>query len=130
MATAHGKDGAVEVGGTAVAEVVDFQITETANTAEDTVMGDDWETHLVGTKTWNGSLTCRYDNDDATGQGALTVGESVSLALYPEGNSGGNEEKTGTATITEVTRTVQRDSVVEKSFNFLGSGALTTNSVT
>lgn len=129
MATHHGKNGVVKVGSNAVAEVQQFSVTEQVGTVDDTAMGDTDETHLVGIKSWNGSLQCSWDETDTNGQEALTVGASVTLNLYPEGTGSGASYMTGTATITEVTRDIKRDGVVTRSFNFKGNGALTHTTV-
>lgn len=129
MATFHGKEGTVLVGSNAVAEVKNFTVTQTVETADDTVMGDTWRSHKAGFKSWNGSLTCNFDDTDATGQEALTAGASVTLNLQPEGNTTGDYLLTGTATITEVTQTSDSEGIVERSFNFLGNGSLTISTV-
>ena len=126
MGTHHGKDGVVKVGANAVAEIDNWSVTETAATADDTSMGDTWKTHIAGKtiNSWNGSLSCHWDETDTNGQQALTVGASVTLNLYPEGSGTGATYKTGTATITQVGLTVPKDGVVSRSFNFEGNGAL------
>lgn len=129
MATVHGNDGSVEVGSDAVAEINDWSVTTEQATANDHSMNDSWETHLTGKKRWNGSLACRYDASDSTGQGTLIEGAEVTLNLYPEGNSSGKDYYSGAATITQVTHTQTQDDVVSISFNFLGNGAFSRSSV-
>jgi len=124
MGTHHGKNGVVKVGANAVAEVQNFSVTEQVSTADDTAMGDADETHLVGIKSWNGNLSCSWDETDATGQEALTVGASVNLGLYPEGSGSGASYLSGTATVTQITLDVKRDGVVTRAFDFKGNGAL------
>lgn len=125
MATHHGKAGTVKVGANAVAEIQQFVVTERAGVADDTAMGDTWETHLAGVNSWSGTLTCSWDETDTNGQEALTVGASVTLSLYPEGAGTGARYATGTATITEVGVDTNRNGIVSRSFNFQGNGALT-----
>lgn len=129
MATHHGKNGVVKVGANAVAEVQEWSTTRTVGTVDDTAMGDTDETHLVGIKSWNGTLKCSWDETDVNGQQLLVEGASIVLNLYPEGTGAGATYETGTATITEVTRTVNRSNIVERSFNFKGNGALTETTV-
>jgi len=125
MATFIGNDGIVKVGANAVAEVTSFSVTQSSDTADDTVMGDSWRTHKQGLKSWSGSLECRWDDTDSTGQEALTVGASVSLTLLPEGDTTGDYELSGTATVTEVTQTQNfENNIVSRNFSFLGNGAL------
>lgn len=124
MATFLGNDGVVKIGANTVAEVTAFDISQSANTADDTVLGDTWQSHLVGTTSWSGSISCYWDDTDATGQGAMTVGASVSLELYPEGTTVGDYKLSGTATITEISTSNSLDSTVTASFSFTGNGAL------
>jgi lipopolysaccharide biosynthesis protein len=130
MATHHGNEGTVKVGTNTVAEIDSFQFTETANVAEDTAMGDTWETHLTGgPNSWSGQLDCHWDETDTTGQQALVIGASVTLNMYPEGATAGDTFYSGTATITQKTTNVQRNNVVSTSFQFRGNGPLTKSTV-
>ena len=45
MATHTGSEGTVKVGANAIAEIRSFSIEETADTVEDTSMGDTYRTH-------------------------------------------------------------------------------------
>jgi hypothetical protein len=64
-----------------------------------------------------------------TGQGALTIGASVTLNVYPEGDASGDTYYTGTAIVTGVTRSSSFDGLVEASITVQGSGALTATTV-
>jgi len=125
MATFNGNAGAVEIGANAVAEVLDFSIEETANTVDDTVLGDTAMTHLAGLNSWSGSVNCYWDDTDTNGQVALTIGASVTLRLGPEGLTTGDALYSGTATVTGISRSVANDSTVTQAFTFTGNGALT-----
>lgn len=127
MATFTGKSGAVKVGTNAIAEVKDWSINQTAETADSTSLSSagGWRTHNQTLKAQEGSLNCFWDDTDANGQGALTIGASVTLNLYPEGETSGDEEYSGTATITGITINSAVDGNVEASFTFQGNGALT-----
>lgn len=126
MGTHHGKDGTVKVGANAVAEIDRWSVNETAQTADDTAMGDTWKTHIPGKtiNAWSGSLDCHYDETDDNGQETLIIGASVTLNLYPEGAAAGADFKTGLATITDIGVAVPKDGVVSRSFKFEGNGAL------
>lgn len=125
MANILGNAGTVKIGTNTVAEVTEFSISQTAGTADDTVIGDAWKTHKSGTKEWSGSVSCYWDDSDTTGQGAMTVGASVELHLIPEGAGTGSKDFTGTATITSIEQSVVQDSIVTASFSYAGNGALT-----
>ncbi len=126
MATHKGQDGIVKVGANAVAEVRSFSIEETADTVEDTVMTDTSRTYISTLKSFTGSLDVFWDETDTNGQVALGVGNSVTLAFYPEGDSTGDTYYSGTALVTGFTRTASFDGMVEASITVQGSGALTT----
>lgn len=129
MATHHGKAGTVKTGSNTIAEIQDFSIEENLGTADDTAMGDDWDTHLNGTKNWKGELMCSWDETDTNGQEALTIGASFTGNFYPEGAGSGATYKTGTATVERILTDVKRGSVVTRSFTFKGNGSLSTATV-
>lgn len=129
MATHKGSEGVVKVGANTVAEVRSYSIEETAETLEDTSMGDTARTYLSSLTTFSGSLDVFWDETDATGQGALTNGAEVTLNLYPEGDTAGDTYYTGTVIVTGVTRTASFDGMVEASITFQGTGALTESTV-
>lgn len=126
MATHKGQEGIVKVGSDAVAEVRSFSIEETADTVEDTVMTDTSRTYITTLKSFSGSLDVFWDETDTNGQVALAVGNSVTLAFYPEGDATGDTYYSGTALVTGFTRTASFDGMVEASITVQGSGALTT----
>ena len=87
-------------------------------------MGDTARTYQAGLTTWSGSAEAFWDEAD-TAQTALTAGSSVTLSFYPEGDTTGDTYYSGTAIVTEVSSTAAMDGMVEVSFSFTGSGALT-----
>jgi len=129
MANHTGSEGTVKIGTNTVAEVKSWSIDETADTIEDTAMGDTDRTYKTGLKSWSGSMDCFWDETDTTGQGALTTGASVTLAVYPEGAVSGDTYFSGTALVTGISRQAALDGMVEASFSFQGTGALTETTV-
>jgi len=125
MATHIGRDGIIKVGSNAVAELRSFSIEETGDTVEDTVMTDTARTYISTLTSFTGSADVFWDETDTSGQGALTVGSSVTINFYPEGDSTGDTYYTGTALVTGVTRSASFDGMVEASITLQGSGALT-----
>jgi hypothetical protein len=87
MANHKGSEGTVKVGSNAVAEIRSFSLEENADTLEDTSMGDSARTYLSSLTSWSGTVDVFWDETDATGQGALTIGAEVTLNLYPEGDT-------------------------------------------
>lgn len=129
MATHTGSEGTVKVGANAIAEIRSFSLEETADTLEDTAMGDTARTYKSSLTTFTGSVDVFWDETDTTGQGALTIGASVTLNVYPEGDTSGDTYYSGSAIVTGVTRSSSFDGLVEASITVQGSGALTATTV-
>lgn len=129
MATHTGSEGTVKVGSNAIAEIRSFSIEESADTLEDTSMGDTARTYKSSLTTYTGSVDVLWDETDTTGQGALTIGAEVTLNLYPEGDTSGDTYYTGTAIVTGRTINSTYDGLVEMSISVQGSGALTETTV-
>ena len=127
MANHTGSEGTVKVGANAIAEIRSYSVEQTGDTVEDTTMGDAWRTYKTTLKSWTGSVDVYWDETDTTGQGALTVGSSVTMNFYPEGATAGTSETylTGTAIVTGVTVTASFDGMVESTLTVQGVGALT-----
>ena len=129
MATHKGSEGVVKVGANTVAEIRSYTISESADTLEDTSMGDTARTYKSSLTTFTGSIDALWDETDTTGQGALTIGSEVTFAVYPEGDTSGDTYYSGTAIVTEVSRTGSFDGLVEASISVQGTGALTESTV-
>ena len=129
MANHKGSEGTVKVGSNAVAEIKSYSITETADTIEDTVMGDAARTYKPSLTSFSGSLDVLWDETDTTGQGALTVGSEVTLNVYPEGSTTGDTYFTGSAIVTSVAVSGSFDGLVTASISVQGNGALSTTTV-
>ena len=129
MATHAGSEGTVKVGSNAIAEIRSFSIEETADTIEDTTMGDGARTYKPSLTSFSGSVDVFWDETDSTGQGALTIGAEVTLNLYPEGSTTGDTYLSGSAIVTSRSISSSFDGMVEMSISVQGNGALTTNTV-
>ena len=129
MATHKGSEGLVKVGSNTVAEVTGFSFDETADVIEDTQLSDTDKTFIADKFSWTGSIDCHWDETDSTGQGAMTKGTTVTLNLYPEGDTGGDTYFTGSAIIITISRGNAEGSTVTASFSFQGTGALATTTV-
>ena len=125
MANHKGSEGTVHVGANAIAEIRSWTIEENGDVLEDTTMGDSARTFLASLTNWSASVDVYWDETDTNGQGALTVGASVTLNLYPEGNTTGDTYYTGTALVTSISRTASFDGMVEASLGLQGTGAVT-----
>lgn len=127
MATHTGSEGTVRVGANAIAEIRSYSVEETADTVEDTSMGDAYRTFKTTLKGWSGSVDVFWDETDTNGQVAMVVGTEITANFYPEGASAGQSEKyyTGTAIVTGRTVTGSFDGMVEATITLQGTGALT-----
>ena len=130
MATHTGSEGTVKVGSDAIAEVRSFSIEESADTLEDTSMGDAARTYKSSLTNYTGSIDVLWDETDTAGQGGLTIGAEVELNLYPEGDTSGDTYYTGSAIVTGRTINSSFDGLVEMSISVQGNGALTETTVT
>lgn len=124
MATHTGSEGTVKVGSNAIAEIRSYSVEETADTTEDTTMGDSYRTHKTTLKSWSGSVDVFWDETDTNGQVALVVGSEVTVNFYPEGSTTGDKYLSGTAIVTGHSVTASFDGMVEASFTLQGTGAL------
>jgi predicted secreted protein len=129
MATHTGSEGTVKVGSNAIAEIRSFSIEETADTLDDTTMGTIARTYKSSLTTFTGTIDVLWDETDATGQGALTIGASVTLNLYPEGDTSGDVYLTGEAIVTGRSVNSTFDGLVEMSISVQGNGALSQTTV-
>jgi hypothetical protein len=126
MAVYSGTNGFVTVGAVTIAETLSFSVNESSGTTPRTVLGDEYDRHIATTKSWSGSIKCFFDDTNTTGQGALLIGATVSLILYPIGNAAGRQRLSGSVIITGLAiGDVNNEGLVEVSFDFQGTGLLT-----
>ena len=129
MANHEGSEGVVKVNAVAVAEVRSFGINISADTTEDTVIGDTFKTFKTTQREWDADIEVFWDEADTTGQGALTIGTSVTLVLGPEGGTTGDIAYSGTALVTSIGTKVTHNGMVETSIKCKGTGTLTIGAV-
>ncbi len=130
MATHTGSEGTVKVGSTnSILEIRSYSVEETADTAEDTSMGDAYRTFKTTLKAWTGSVDVFWDELDTTGQGALIVGSEVTVRFMPEGSASGDAYLTGSAIVTGKTVTGSFDGMVESTITLQGTGSLSAATV-
>ena len=129
MATHTGSEGTVKVGANTIAEIRSYSIEQTADTTEDTTMGDVWRTHKTTLKSWSGTVDVFWDETDTTGQGALVPGAEVTANFYPEGATTADVYLTGTAIVTGKTVSASFDGMIESTITLQGTGPLTTGPV-
>jgi len=129
MAVHHGKNGKVKLTTNVVAEVTKFSVNQTIGDSDTTAMGDTAQTHIVGIPGWTAKIEGNYDPADTNGQSALTIGASISVGLYTDGDGSGKKYFTGTASVTGIGHEASFTERVTFSIDVKGNGALTTSTV-
>ena len=128
MATHHGKEGVVTVGGTAVGELTGFTLETTGDVVEDTALTDATKSFVAGRTSFSGTLEMHFDETD-TPQTTLVAGASIAFILLPEGNSSGDRSFTGTGIVTGMSVNNSMDAIISRTVTFQGTGALTIGTV-
>ena len=129
MSKVRGNEGTVLIGANVVASIIRFTLDETMEPIEDTDLGTYVKEFAVGDTMWTANIECRWDKADATGQGAMTIGASVALSLNPEGNTTGDETRSGTGLVISRGAVSEKGSMVTQSFGIQGTGALAVGAV-
>jgi len=129
MATQTGASGVVkvQVAGTTVAvvgQVRSFTFDGSADTIEDSVIGDTARSYKAGLLTNTVSIECYWDEADAQ-QLILDERTSIDFEIYPTGTGSGETFFTGSGIVTSRSITGSFDGMVEASFSVQCSGAVT-----
>ncbi len=126
MAVIKGSQGKVKVGGTTtVAEVKSYSLEETSDTVEKTAMGDSSRSFVPTLTSVSATLDVNFDDTDS-GQSALSVGATVTVEVFPEGDATGDTYYQFQGIVTSFSRTGAFDGLVEASISVQGTGGLTT----
>jgi predicted secreted protein len=123
MATHTGQEGLIRIGTTTIGELRSYTLDQTADTIEDTSLGDTTRTYKAGLKAFAGSASLFFDEADA-GQILIVVGTEISIKFYPEGNTTGDKFYEGTAIVTGYNISASFDGLVEAEMTFTGTGAI------
>lgn len=129
MATHAGSEGKVFIGSDQVAEIKSWSLEVNSDTVDTSIIGTSWRKNQATIKSWSGNFEGFWDETDTDGQGALVVGGTVTLNMYPEGDDSGDTYWTGDVIITAISYSASFDGIVEASFTYTGTGALTTSTV-
>ena len=126
-----GYAGSCTVGGTEVTAAKAWSLDITQDTVDVTNFSSNgWKESQATLKGWSGSITVIFDGGDDAGQGNLiagvTSGSSVALALLTDASGSGTSEKfSGNAIVTSMPVTNDVNGIIEVTFAFEGTGALT-----
>jgi len=128
MATHTGSEGTIKIGSDVLGELRSFSLESSAETIEDTSMGDTARTYKVGLTAFSGTASVFFDETD-TAQGNVDAGASITLNVFPEGATSGDTFYSGTAIVVGRNINSSFDGMVEMEISFTGSGALTESTV-
>jgi hypothetical protein len=128
MATFKGNDGVVLIGTDAMAEVISFSVDETAETIQDTVMGDSSHSYKASFTDFTATVETYFDDTD-TAQNNVTAGDTVSLVLGMEGNTTGDHKLSGSAIVTSRSIGVTSDGINTATYSLQGTGGLTEGTI-
>ena len=125
MACYAGKDGALSIGGTNIAMLTAWNVTQSAETLECAYMGVNWKDYKAGLRSWEGSADANFTDDTATqAANEVVVGTEVAVVFYPV--DGGNLSFTGNAIVTSIDNNAALGDVQTVSLSLTGSGELVT----
>jgi hypothetical protein len=129
-----GKDGALSVGGTNVAMLTSWTVTQSAETLECAFMGGPgWKEYKAGLKSWEGSCDANFtDTASAAGMtpaqiaaNQVVVGTEVAVVFYPV--AAGTMSFTGNAVVTSIDNNAAIGDIQTASLAFTGTGQLYTD---
>jgi len=129
MATKTGASGVVkmQLAGTTVAvvgEIRSYTFEGSADTIEDSVMGDTFRSYKQGLGSNTVSIEVYWDEADAQ-QLVLDERASVDFEIYPTGTGSGETFFSGNGIVTSRSITGAFDGMVEASFSIQCNGAVT-----
>lgn len=131
MAAIVGYSGSCTVGASSVGTAKAWSVDITGETVDTTNFASNgWKESVSTLKSWSGSITVNFDGGADSGEAAiiagLTSGSSVALVLQTGATGSGTAEKfSGSANVTSMPITNDVNGIIEVSFSFEGTGALT-----
>jgi len=126
MSCYAGKDGALSVGGTNIASLTSWSVSQNAEVLECAAMGSTWKEHKSGLLSWEGSADANFQDSTATqAANEITVGSPVALIFYPDAAQA--MSFTGNAIVTAIENSASLGDVQTVSLSFSGTGALVTD---
>ena len=129
MASHTSSQGVVTIGGNVVAELRSMSLETSAEMIDATTITSAAKVNKAGTVSFTGSIDCFWDETDTNGQITLIEGASVTVVYLFEGNTTGDYSYSFTALVNSVSISSSVDGMVEASFSFTGTGAITRGTV-
>ena len=137
-----GRDGVMQVGGTTLAKVVNFQLSANLETLETTTLSENIRSYTPGISGYSGSATLLYYKDDSnninttqvlnklykTGTTGVSSTDTVELTFrWVDGND--NNDIKLTAYVTSANIGASTGDIVRAEIAFQGTGALSTATI-
>ena len=129
MAVHAGSEGLIKIGSNTVSELVSYNLTENIDLIEKTAIADSFRSYTTGKGSWSGEVSTNWDETDSSGQGAMTIGATVTLVVYPEGADSGDTYYQGSAIVTSIDRAADGEGLVTATYGVTGTGGLTAATV-
>ena len=137
-----GRDGVMQLAGTTLAKVVNFQLSSNLETLETTTLSEHIRSYCAGVTGYSGSATLLYYKDDSgnintsdllsklikTGTAGVSTSDTVELTLRWVDGTDNNDIKL-TAYITSASLGAATGDIVRAEIAFQGTGALATASI-
>lgn len=125
MAVLTGQAGSVKLAANAILEMDSWTVTFGPNLVNSHSFGDSWEEKTATIKRWTGTATGRFDDTDTTGALALNTDalngdQAADVRFYVD-----DTNYWAGAAYVEVSASASVDGLVEATFTFTGTGALT-----
>lgn len=134
-----GRDGVLQLGGTTLAKVVNFQLSSNLETLETTTLNENIRSYVPGVAGYSGSATLLYYKDDSgtinttnvlnklykTGTDGVSSSDTVELTFRWVDGADNNDIKL-TAYITSASIGAATGDIVRAEIAFQGTGALST----
>ena len=125
----QGYNGSVTVASGAMGNAKAWSLDISQETVDTTDFGSSgWKESQATLKSWSGSITAIFD-ESGTAEGVLqtglTAGSTVALDLQLGGGTGSYDKYSGSANITSQSVTNDVNGIVEVTFSFEGTGAVT-----
>ncbi len=89
MATHTGSEGTIKVSSTTVGELRSYSLEQTADTIEDTSMGDTNRTYKSALKGWSGSASLFFDEAEALADRVAVINKGIIVEISTPTELGG-----------------------------------------
>ena len=128
MAVHLASEGVVTVGGNVVGSLRSYSLDTAAETVDKSILTSASKVIKAGSLSYSGSIEALWDETDAA-QLAAYEGQTVTLAVLPEGNTSGDYSYSVSAIINSVSISGAIDDSVAVSIGWSSSGDLTRGTV-